>query len=230
MAFPALLLTLFAVGQPSLAQITLPIAAREGNNFMIPDSCRKEDLLPGVTEMTLDYPQRIAYPPGSENATGVYGPMTNGQRISLHLNPKVREGVGAIAGALLRHGALDHRYREMIIVRIGYVENSVYEVVQHGSLAESVGVPKAKLDALACKTPKGLDAAEQALITFVDEQLAKSRASDAALAGMRAHFSESQLVEAIVVIGNWWMLSRLVETAGVPVDARRIGAAGVAKE
>ncbi len=197
---------------------------------MIPFNCNPDELLPGVTDMTLEYPQRIAYPPNSENAVGVYGLMTNGQRISLHLNAEVRGGVGAIAGALLRHGSLDPRYRELIIVRIGYVENSVYEVVQHGSLAESVGVSKAKLESLACKNPKGLDAAEAALIAFVDDQLVRSRASDEVLSDMRSHFTEGQIVEAIVVIGNWWMLSRMMETAGAPIDQRRIGEAGVVED
>lgn len=196
---------------------------------MIPGACAKEDLLPGVAEMTLEYPQRVAYLPGSEHEMGVYGPLTNGQRIALHLKPEVRAGVGAIAGALLRHGALEPRYREMIIVRIGYVENSIYEVVQHGSLAESVGVSRDKLDALACRKPTGLDAREQALIAFVDDQLANSRASDATLEGMRAHFTEGEILEAIVVLGNWWMLSRMMETAGAPIDERRIGDSGVAK-
>lgn len=230
MAWSALLLAALPAWQPTFAQIAQGSARQDGVKFMIPASCPQEELLPGVATLTLDYLQRIAYPPGSENAMGVYGPMTNGQRISLHLNPKIREGVGAIAGALLRHGSLDPRHREMIIVRIGYVENSVYEVVQHGSLAASVGVPRSKIDALACKTPKGLDPAEQALVAFVDEQLTKSRASDAMLARMRSHFTESQIVEAIVVVGNWWMLSRMMETAGAPVDERRIGDAGVAKE
>ncbi|RZL85364.1 MAG: hypothetical protein EOP32_00295 [Rhodococcus sp. (in: high G+C Gram-positive bacteria)] len=66
-------------------------------------------------------------------------------------------------------------------------------------------------------------------MAFVDEQLATSRASDEALAGMRVHFSESQIVEAIVVIGNWWMISRMMETSGARLEDRRIGTGGVAE-
>lgn len=214
---------------PALAEAPRVTQHESGPTTVITTECPMDDLLPGVAEMTTDYPQRIAAPSGSEDANGVYGPLTNGQRVSLHLNPAVREGMSAMSGALLREGSLEAGHREMIIVRVGYVENSIYEVVQHASLAESVGVPKAKIDNLACEKPRGLDSAERALMTFVDEQLATSRASDEALADMRAHFSESQIVEAILVIGNWWMISRMMETSGAQIEDRRIGTGGVAE-
>ncbi len=214
---------------PALAEVPQVTPHESGPTTVITVRCPTGNLLPGVAEMTTDYPQRIAPPSGGEDASGVYGSLTNGQRVALHLNPNVYKGMSAMSGALLREGSLEAGHREMIIVRVGYVENSIYEVVQHASLAGSVGVPTAKIDALACEKPQGLDPAERALMIFVDEQLATSRASDEALAGMRAHFSESQIVEAILVIGNWWMISRLMETSGAQLEDRRIGTGGVAE-
>ena len=201
---------------------------RERTSRVIPDNIPKEQLLPGVSDLTCQYEQRILPPTETEESQGVYGSLTNGQRISLHLTRDVRDGVSALAGALLRHGALSAQHREMIIVRVGYVEGSVYEIVQHRSLAKSLGVPDEKLDALACREPSGLDAAESALVAFIDQQLEQSRVSDESLALVRQYFTETQIVEAIVVTGNWWMLSRLVDTAGAPLEERRIGTDGVA--
>lgn len=197
---------------------------------MIPSNCKADQLLPSVAELNPTPKQRIAYPPRGENETGVYGALTNGQRISRHLKPEVHAGISTLAGALLRNGDLDPALREMIIVRVGYRTGSAYEVIQHGSLAARLGVSQAKLDALACKSPEGLEAPETALIAFVDELLTRNRPTDEALAAVRSHFSDSEVLETVVVTGNWWMLSRMLETAGIPVDERRIGEGGVVEE
>lgn len=197
---------------------------------MIPDKCGAGELLPSVKELSVDQPQRLPYPSIPEGETGVYGAITNGQRIAYHLKPEVRAGISAISGALLRHGALDPAMREMIIVRTGYRTASAYEVHQHRSLARRLGVSDAKLDMLACVDPQGLEANERALIAFVDELLTRNRPTDAALADLRTHFDNGQVMEIVAVTGNWWMLSRMLETAGVPLDKGTIGEKGVAAE
>jgi AhpD family alkylhydroperoxidase len=180
-----------------------------------------------LTELDHDWPQRIPFPPGGEGETGVYGPLTNGQRIARHLTPKVLSGVGAISGALLRDGLLPPAMRELIIVRVGYLTACAYEVYQHRSLARRLGVTEAKLDALASVDPVALDERERAVVAFVDDLVTKNRPSDGVVDGVRHHLTDGEVMEVIVVVGNWWMLGRMLETAGVPLDSGTIGERGV---
>lgn len=230
---PLLLQIILLIGLtlPAPFLLTQPLAANtfEGNaNTMNLPECPDDDFLPSVRELSDNQPQRIAYPEGDENATGVYGKLTNGQRIAGHLTPEIHAGMSAQSGSLLRNGSIDPALREMIIVRTGYQTASYYEVAQHRSLAESLGVTIEKLDALACVRPQGLDSAEASVIAFVDELLTINRTSDAVLEAVRAHFTDGQVMEMIFVTGNWWTLARMLETAGIPLDAARIGDKGVA--
>jgi alkylhydroperoxidase family enzyme len=193
--------------------------------------CDRHTLLQSIVRMPGQQKQRIPYP-SVENAetTGIYGPITNGQRIARHLSPKVLAGVGTLSAALLRDGELDAKLREMIIVRVGYQTASVYEVVQHRSLAGRLGVSDKTLDALACVDPVGLGESEKAAIMFVDELVSINRPTDRALESVRGHYSDGAVLEMIVVAANWWMLARMLETAGVPLDSERIGTHGVIDE
>lgn len=187
------------------------------------NNCTQGELLPGVDKMSTDFPQRMPYPEGNENDEGIYGRLTNGQRISGHLPKAIRDGIGAQSSALLRDGQLPPQLREMIIVRVGYHTTSIYEVEQHKSLALKLGVPQTKIDGLACKEVNGLDEAEAAAIAFVDALVTTNRVSDPVLDVARHHFSEGEIIEIIFVTGNWWTLARMLETTGIPVDEGRIG-------
>ena len=193
---------------------------------MLPTDRAESEILPAALAMNANPVQRIAYPESADDEAGVYGRMTNGQRISGYLPKAIQDGITAQSIALLRDGALASDLRELIIVRTGYHTASAYEVVQHRSLSESLGVSSKLLDELACISPKGLGAAETSMIAFVDELLTRNRPSDSALQDVLAHFTIGQVIEIIFVTGNWWTLARMLETAGVPLDERKIGDAG----
>jgi alkylhydroperoxidase family enzyme len=173
--------------------------------------------------MTTEVPQRIPFPAGNDEARGVYGRLTNGQRLTGHLPQAIQEGIRALSASLMRDGRLPPPLREMIIVRVGYHANSVYEVEQHRSLAMKFDVGERKLDALACKLTPDLSEAESAVIAFVDELITANRPSDPVLDRVRSHFDDGELLEMIFVAGHWWTLAKMLETAGIPLDERRIG-------
>jgi alkylhydroperoxidase family enzyme len=184
--------------------------------------------LPSVACLEGVVSQRIPYPSSIANESGLYGPLTNGQRIARHLTSSVLEGVTAMSSALMRRGVLPPALRELIIVRTGYHAGSRYEVIQHASLAERLGVSRAKLEALAYVEPQGLDPKERAAIRFVDELLERTRPRDEVLGEMNEYFGYPEIFEIIFVTGNWWTLARMLETAGIPLDEDRIGNHGVA--
>lgn len=180
-------------------------------------------LLPHVEKMHVPHAQRFAFPdiPGSQE--GLYGPLTNGQRITHHLHKPVMDGIVALSGALMKNGLLDPCIREIIIVRTGYLTGSAYEVEQHASLAACLGVPQSTLEALKYVAPTGLSGREIATVNFVDELVNNSHPSDSSVLDAQRFFSVPQLFEIIAVTGNWWTLSRILCTSGVAIDEDRIG-------
>ncbi len=213
----------FAVGALSAPE---SVQAQDIDQQPVPTNCAGREPLPSALAMKSDLPQRIPFPEVANDATGVYGKLANGQRLSFHLKPEVRAGINAQSGALLRNGALPPALREMIIVRVGYRTSSRYEVEQHTSLGERLGIPRAKLLGLACVEPSGLSEDERSVIAFVDALLTDYRPSDTVLQGVRSRFGDGQVLELIFVAGNWWNLSRMLETAGIPIDGTKIGEQG----
>lgn len=180
-------------------------------------------LLPYVETMHAPRAQRFAFPDICESQEGLYGALTNGQRITHHLHKPVMDGIVGLSGALMKNGLLDACIREIVIVRTGYLTGSAYEVEQHASLATRLGVAQSTLDALKYVVPIGLSAREVATVNFVDELVNNSHPSDSAVLNAQMFFSVPQLFEIIAVTGNWWTLSRILCTSGVAIDEDRIG-------
>lgn len=184
---------------------------------------QEPQLLRFVHEMDTPLAQRFEYPAIQGVQQGLYGALTNGQRITHHLHKPVLEGIVALSGALMKDGLLDPCIREIVIVRTGYLTGSAYEVVQHRSLAVRLGVAESTLDALAHVTPLGISDREIATVNLVDELVNTSRPSDESVSHALQYFSVPELFEIIAVTGNWWTLSRILCTSGVAIDDDRIG-------
>ena len=181
------------------------------------------EMLPGVSSMKTEFPQRLDYPAGNETEQSVYGTLTNGQRIIGHLPAEIQHGIRAQTSGLMKVGNLSPALRQMIIVRVGYHTNSIYEVEQHRSLAEKVGVPVETLDALAFVDPHGLSVADAAAIAFVDAMITRNAIDDAELAAVACYFGTPEIIEMIFVMGTWWILAKLLVVSGIPVEKERIG-------
>src|SRR4029079_2119842 len=112
---------------------------------------------------------------------------------------------------------LPPRLREVAILRVGHLSHSAYEVFQHEALARHVGLSDAQIDAIRAGDPSApaLGEAEAAVLAFVDDLVKNVRVGDAALAAVRRHLSDAELVDLILVSGAYMMISRLLETTGV---------------
>lgn len=158
-------------------------------------------------------------------------PPLNIFRMLPHAAPLMR-GFLQLGSAVLTKAALDARLRELAILRVAERSQVRYEWQQHVPIALSVGATNEELAALErgdvdvpCFGER-----ERALLAFTDELVAGARASDSALAAMRAHFSDSEVCEAILSIGFYMMVARFLETTGVELETENEGASiGVIK-
>jgi alkylhydroperoxidase family enzyme len=129
--------------------------------------------------------------------------------------PQVRLGT-----AILSSLDLGHRRRELLILLVARIEGGAYEWRQHVPIALGVGVPQAQIDAIEQANLAGevFDSAERALLAFGKQVIEAVRVEDGVFAEVRRHFSEREIVEAILVIGFYMTMARLTEVTETDLD------------
>ena len=141
---------------------------------------------------------------------GRRGTLINVYRLLLH-TPVLAECWLNLIGAARSKTALDGRLREIVIVRVGYLNRTRYVVSQHvPELTAPEGLRPDECDALAdWRSSKFFDARERAALAYADAMTRDIAVPDAVFDGLRAHFSERQIVELTVLIGTYNMHTRV---------------------
>jgi 4-carboxymuconolactone decarboxylase len=126
-------------------------------------------------------------------------------------------------GALLA-GTLPGRLRELVILRTADRFGGRYEWAQHIALAELQGVTPAELDAVS-EGGAGLHAVEwspleQAALRAVDETADEGALTDATWDTLAGLLSESELIELLMLIGHYMMLTTVLRSLRLPLEPR----------
>jgi alkylhydroperoxidase family enzyme len=125
------------------------------------------------------------------------------------------------SNTLLRKLELDPLLRELAILQVAHLSDSEYEWTQHVPIAESFGAPAELIAAISEDREQDLDADEhqRAVLAFTREVVADGAASEQAVADLAGRLGERQLVELLLVIGNYMGLARLIATLGLEPHA-----------
>ena len=126
-------------------------------------------------------------------------------------------------GALLA-GTLPGRLRELVILRTASRFGGRYEWAHHIELAEAQGVAPAEIAALG-GADGGLDAVawaplERAALRAVDETADEGAVSDATWEVLAELLRESQLIELLMLIGHYLMLTTVLGSLRVQLEPR----------
>ena len=124
-------------------------------------------------------------------------------------------------GALLGELELDPRLRELAILRVSRLEpHAEYEWVQHVPIARRVGADDDQIAALkADEIGAPCFTQEQRLVLeFTSEVVRDVRASDGTFAALAERLSPRELVELLMVIGQYMMLARVMATTEIDLD------------
>jgi alkylhydroperoxidase family enzyme len=127
----------------------------------------------------------------------------------------------AFGGALLSSLELDERVRELAILRVARLSGAEYEWVQHVPIALAVGATEEQIGAVDRGELEhaSLDQAARAALRFTTEVVRDVRASDESLAALTAAgLSPREVVELMLVIGQYMLVARVAETAGIELD------------
>ena len=149
-------------------------------------------------------------------------------------NPELFRRWLGFGGALLS-GTLTGRLRELVILRTACRFGGRYEWAHHIELAEAAGVTRTELvalgagagpaDANASAAGAALDALpwaplERAALRAVDETAETGAVSDTTWDALAAQLGASELIELLMLIGHYLMLTTVLRSLRVELEPR----------
>jgi 4-carboxymuconolactone decarboxylase len=134
-------------------------------------------------------------------------------------HPKLVKRWTPFAGHVLAKQTLPFRDREMLILRIGWLNQAEYEFAQHELIAKRGGLSDADIDRIK-EGPKaaGLGEHEAALLQAADDLFENSVVGDATWALLARTYSTEQLMDAVFTVGQYNLVSWALNSFGVPLD------------
>lgn len=123
------------------------------------------------------------------------------------------------SGMLLNFGRLPKRDAEVVILRVGHLRRSEYELQQHRRLALKRGVDaETQAAVFAWPVAEGLSPRHRAMLTAVDDLIATRNMSDPTWQQLAQYLDRRQLLEFVTLVGQYDALAMTLNTVGVPMD------------
>jgi len=119
----------------------------------------------------------------------------------------------------LRESTLPPRDREILILRIGWLCRSEYEFGQHTLVGKSAGLTPEEITRIT-KGPNapGWDPFDATLIRAVDELQSDAFITDATWNALAKRYNQQQLMDVVMTVGQYNLVSMLLNTFGVQLD------------
>jgi alkylhydroperoxidase family enzyme len=122
------------------------------------------------------------------------------------------------ANHVLRKQTLPLRERELLILRIGWLNQSEYEWAQHVEIAKRGGITEAEIERVKQGPGAGWGETDAALLQAADDLFEHSVISDATWAALAAKYSTEQMMDVVFTIGQYNLVSWALNSFGVPLD------------
>jgi len=120
---------------------------------------------------------------------------------------------------MLRHNTLQPQWRELVILRIGYLCRCAYEFHQHARIGRQVGLTEADIEAVrAGPGATHWSAAQRALLQATDELHAQQCISDATWAELEQSLDEKKRIDLVFTAGQYTLVSMALNTLGVQIE------------
>lgn len=155
-----------------------------------------------------------ALPQGAEAPLGTYNVF-----LTLARHPDLFRTWLPFGGYLLTGGTLPPRDRELLILRTAVRCGSSYEWGQHVRVSLGLGIDRETVDrVLGGPEAAGWTDHEAALLRTVDELHETAHVSDETWAALSRRYSEVQLIEATMLVGQYHMVAFALNAICVQLD------------
>jgi 4-carboxymuconolactone decarboxylase len=124
-------------------------------------------------------------------------------------------------GALLTRLALDPLLRELAILQVARQAASHYEWVQHDPIARAVGASGAQIDAIQAgrDDDPAFDADQSLVLQTTRTTVNEGAAREEQVAELAERLGTRQVIELLLVIGNYTAIAMLIASTGLEPDA-----------
>jgi len=137
--------------------------------------------------------------------------------------PAIGSSVLRLMYTILGEADLDFGLRELAILRVSQRYQAWYAWAQHVAIARAIGVDDEQIAALERGEFMNeiFSHRERIVLAFTDEIIDNLRVSDQTFAQARKEFSPRELVELLLTIGSFRMISGLLTTLDIELDEPR---------
>jgi len=109
-----------------------------------------------------------------------------------------------ISAELLGKGALPARDRELLVLRVAWLSQAPFEWGEHVHIGKTAGIRGDEIERITQgSNAPGWSEHDAALLRAVDELRADAMISDATWATLEQRYDERQLIELVIVIGQY---------------------------
>jgi AhpD family alkylhydroperoxidase len=159
------------------------------------------------------------------------GSMLHLYQMLLH-SPPVAEGWLGFMTAVRHKSTLSGALRELVIMRIAILNGAAYEAEQHAPIALKEGVTRAQLDALDNWTAaeQKFSPVQRAALALTDGVTRDVHVDDALFDAIRPHLSAREILELVVTIASYNMVSRVLEALQIKSGDARVALADAAPD
>jgi alkylhydroperoxidase family enzyme len=119
---------------------------------------------------------------------------------------------------LLRRTTLPAREREIVILRVGWLEQSEYEFGQHTTIGRAAGLTDEEIGWLADVATPSWSVDDAALVAMADELCSDGVVSDGTWSRLTDRWNDEQLLDLLALAGYYRLVSGLLNSAGVALE------------
>jgi alkylhydroperoxidase family enzyme len=122
------------------------------------------------------------------------------------------------SASLLRRLELDPLLRELAILQVASLADSEYEWTQHVAIAKAVGASDAQVAAIEAgrdREDASFTDEQRLVLCFSREVVCDGAAGEQRVAELSAAVGARQVVELLLVLGNYMAIAQLVATIGI---------------
>ena len=147
----------------------------------------------------------------------VNGEVVNIFRVLMQ-NPKLARSWSRFAGYILGGQSLPARDREILILRIGWLNQAAYEWEQHVRIGKGAGLSDDEIDRISKGPKAGWNKHDAALVQAADDLHENSVVSDETWKQLSERFNTEQMMDAVFTVGRYNLVSWALNSFGVPLD------------
>jgi len=133
-------------------------------------------------------------------------------------HPQLTRRWAVFATHVLHKQTLPARERELLILRIGWLNQAEYEWAQHVEIARRSGISAEEIERIKQGPGAGWSAFEAALLQAVDDLYERSVVSDETWTALAGNLSTEQMMDVVFTIGQYNLVSWALNSFGVPLD------------